>query len=149
SSQRAYAINAIGKSHRLVVGRLQIAPGLDLFPDVVEVTLGIESVGHDLAGGIDDTELSVVEGEAVILFNDTHEHRGKISEAGNFFAEVFHSPFEPFQGSLDNAERVRDGGEDSVAVHLAQWLADAAGNDPRRMNALSAQPLDDLLSELA
>ena len=40
-------------------------------------------------------------------------------------------------------------GQDPVAVSRRQRLADAAGHDPCRMDALAAEPLDDLLAELA
>ena len=39
--------------------------------------------------------------------------------------------------------------ENGVAVGLGQRLAHAAGHDPCGMNALSAQPFDDLLAKLA
>ena len=39
--------------------------------------------------------------------------------------------------------------ENGVPVGLGERLADAAGDDPRRMDALAAEPLDDALAELA
>ncbi len=39
--------------------------------------------------------------------------------------------------------------QNGVAVFLSQRLAHATGHDPRGMNALASEPLDDLLAELA
>ena len=86
--QRADAIDAVGKSLGLVVRGLEIAPGLDLFADVVEVLRGVEIVGDHMARGIDDAQLAVVKSEAVIFLDDPHEQRGKVSEDGNLFAET-------------------------------------------------------------
>ena len=55
---------------------------------------------------------------------------------------------EPGKGPHRNRERFRNGGENGIPILLAQRLADAARHNPGRVNALSTQAFDDLLSEL-
>src|SRR5579864_7367939 len=104
--QRSDAVDAVGKSLGLVIGGLEITPGLDLFADVVGVLRGVEIVGDDVARGIDDADLAIVKGESVVLLDDAHKQRGKVSEDGDLFAETFHSSLEPFESALGDGERV-------------------------------------------
>ena len=145
----ADSIDAVGKSFGLVVAGFEITPRFDFFADVIVILRGIEIVGDNVAGGVDDAQLAVVESEAIIFFHDAHEHRGKVAEGRDFFAETLHGALEPFEGALGDGERVGDSPENGVAVRLGERLADASGNDPRGMNTLSAQLLDDFLSKLA
>ena len=147
--QRADAIHAIGIALGLVVRRLQVSPGFVLLPDVLEIIGGIEPVRDDVASGINDSNATVVESEATVFLDDAQEERGKSAKAGDFFAEAFGDAFKPLQRALGDREHLGDTGEDGVAVQLGQRLAHSPRHDPRGMNSLSAQPLDDLLAELA
>src|SRR5580765_9007548 len=69
AGQRSDAVNAVRKSLGLVVGRLEIAPRLNLFPDVIVVLVGIEIVSDHMTGGIDDAQLAPIEGEAIVFFD--------------------------------------------------------------------------------
>src|SRR6476661_2659359 len=61
--KRSHAVNAIWKSLRLVVGRLQIAPGLNLLSQEFEIARRVEIVGHDVSARVDDTKFSVIKRE--------------------------------------------------------------------------------------
>src|ERR1700686_2890756 len=148
ASQRPNAVDAVGKSLGLVVRRLEIAPGLDLLADEVVVLVRIEVVRDHMARGVNDAYLAVVEGQSIVLLDDTHEQRGKVSEDRDLFAEALHDAFKPFQRALRNGESIGNRPKDGVPIGLGERLAHPPGNDPRGMDALPAQALDDALAEL-
>src|SRR5579871_2244943 len=147
--QRAHAVDAIGESFGLVIGGFQIAPRLDFLADVVKILCRIEIVCDYLPGGVHNAQLAIVKGEAVVFLYDAHKHRRKVAERGDLFAETLHRALEPFERALGDGKSIWDGPKDGVAVRFRQWLTDTSRDNPRRVNALSAEALDDLLTELA
>ena len=55
----------------------------------------------------------------------------------------------PGERPLDRGDRLGDRRQDPVAGLLGERRVDAAGDDPRGMDPLAAEPLDDLLAEAA
>jgi hypothetical protein len=64
--QRTHAVDAIGIAQRLVVGGLEIGPGMDHLAHVLGVGVGVDSIGDDVAAGVQETQLAVVEVQAAI-----------------------------------------------------------------------------------
>src|SRR6476620_6145963 len=147
--KRSHAVNAIWKSLRLVVGRLQIAPGLNLLSQEFEIARRVEIVGHDVSARVDDTKFSVIKREAAIFLNSAHKQRREVSKRSNLVAELLHRAFQPLERTHGDLQGIGNCLQDGIAVFLREGVADAAGYDPCRMNSFPAEALDDLLAEFA
>src|SRR4029077_14524261 len=97
ASQGTDAINSLRISAGLIVGRLQIAPGLGLLANVFRIIRGIEAVCDNFAGGVYDANATIVKGKTAVLLHDAKKQSWKISETGDFFPEIFHDALEPIE----------------------------------------------------
>ncbi len=101
------------------------------------------------AFGVHDAQPAFVEGQAAIVLRQRHEHGREVGEDANLFAEVFQLALEPDEGAHGNLLRFGNHLENGVAIFRLERMADAAGNDPCRMDTLAAKNADNFLSELA
>ncbi len=147
--QRSDAVDAVRVAHRLPVGRLEVRPRLHGLADVVVELLGVDLVGQEVAVRVDDAEPAAVVVHVALAVDQAHEGRPEVAEGRGLLLPADHVLLEPGDGPLGGRDRLRDAREDPVPDLVGHLERDAARDDARRVDALAAQPLDDLLAPLA
>src|SRR5581483_2095326 len=145
--ERPDAIGAARQSSRYIVGRLQIAPRLDLFAEVLEIAGWIEIFGDSFSRLVDDPQRAIVERKASVFFDETHKERGEVAKCLYLIAESRGCFLQPRKTARRDGHCLGNRCKNCIAILYAQRLADAAGYYPGRMNALASQAFDDLLAE--
>src|SRR5450755_2789177 len=148
SCQRPHAVHAIRISLGFVVRGFQVTPTLDFFTQTVEVAGGIEAVSDKTSGRISDPKLAVVEGDAAVLLDHSHEERREIAETDNLLAKWLNAFLVPIEGPVRDRDHFRNRGENGISILLAEGFADPTRHHPCRMNALASQSFNNLLPEL-
>src|SRR5579862_1771373 len=142
-------VDPIRVSRRQIVRRLEIGPRFDLLSNELQIVGRVQAVRHDVSSSADYTDPPVIKGKAAILLNDAEKQCREVSEARDLLTEFLDDALEPFERALGDGEHFGNTRQDRIPIQLRQRLAHATGNHPCRMNALPAQPLNDLLPKLA
>ena len=146
--QGADAVDARGEAQGDVIGRLQVAVGLDGLADEFAVVLDRQGIVDDVAFRVLDAEAAVVVLPGAVGSHQPHVEGGEVAERLGLLAELV-------VDRLVQGDRRGGGGlclgeprADSFTAFLGEGLAHAAGDRPRRMDLPAAQQFDDLLAEL-
>ena len=148
--KRPDPVHAVRVADRLAVGRLQERQRLDRLADVVAERFAGRPGRGSCRRRRRSPAASRRSGRRCRRSSTRrHEGRGEVAEDGGLVGPVHERRLVPGDRPLDRGQRLGDCGQDPVARLRRERRVDAAGHDPRRVDPLAAEPLDDLLAEPA